>query len=159
MRQLPSATQKAHLFALFHQIYRAFFNIFECVIGQSLPAAKLRAGIWQSIFTHDLRRFRRSLYRTLHQVTTLCDRPQWQRQGTGCAGNWTCPGTFHSIPGRGSFLPTPVANNFRHINISSLFEESGRVPLLQNGVPANPEFRKKLRRCFSWIVAQLLRKS
>ncbi len=69
--QLPSSAQVLHLFALFNQIYRAFYNIFECVIGQSLPAANLRAQIWQSIFTHDLRRYRRSLYRTMHHVTTL----------------------------------------------------------------------------------------
>ena len=72
---LPSLEQKVHLFAIFRQIYRAFFNIFDCVIGQSLPAARLRARIWQSIFTHDLRRYRRSLYRTLDQVTTLVTGP------------------------------------------------------------------------------------
>lgn len=73
--QLPSHTQKLHLFEIFHQIYRAFFQIFHCVIGQSSPAATLRARIWQSIFTHDLRRYRRSLYRSLHQVTTLVAGP------------------------------------------------------------------------------------
>lgn len=73
--QLPSLSQKLHLFETFHQIYRAFFNIFDCVIGQSSPAARLRARIWQSIFTHDLRRYRRSLYRSLHQVTTLITGP------------------------------------------------------------------------------------
>ena len=31
--------------------------------------------IWQSIFTHDLRRYRRSLYRSLYQVTTLVTGP------------------------------------------------------------------------------------
>jgi sigma-54 dependent transcriptional regulator, flagellar regulatory protein len=74
-RRFPSSEQKAHLFAMFYQVYRAFFNIFECVIGESLPAAQLRARIWQSIFTHDLRRFRRSLYNCLHQVTTLVTGP------------------------------------------------------------------------------------
>ena len=69
--QLPSSAQVLHLFALFNQIYRAFYNIFECVIGQSIPAANLRSQIWQSIFTHDMRRYRRSLYRTMHHVTTL----------------------------------------------------------------------------------------
>lgn len=69
--QLPSCNEKAHLFALFYQVYRAFFNIFDCVAGHSRAAAQLRAQIWQSIFTHDLRRYRRSLYRCLHEVTTL----------------------------------------------------------------------------------------
>lgn len=70
-RSLPSAHDQVALFELFHQIYRAFFNIFECVLGRSTPAAMLRARIWQSIFTHDLRRYRRGLYRSLDQVTTL----------------------------------------------------------------------------------------
>lgn len=69
--QLPSAASRVALFELFHQIYRAFFSIFECVIGRSRPAANLRARIWQSIFTHDFRRYRRSLRKTLSQVTTL----------------------------------------------------------------------------------------
>ncbi|MDA1166105.1 MAG: sigma 54-interacting transcriptional regulator [Planctomycetota bacterium] len=73
--QLPSVEQRVHLFEIFHQIYRAFFNIFHCVIGQSTQASRLRGRIWQSIFTHDLRRYRRSLYRTLHQVTTLITGP------------------------------------------------------------------------------------
>lgn len=67
----PSRNQKTHMFAMLHQVFRAFFNIFEGVIGESRPAAKLRARIWQSIFTHDMRRFRRSLHESLHQVTTL----------------------------------------------------------------------------------------
>lgn len=73
--QMPSRDEKFHLFAIFRQIFRAFFNIFDCVIGRSLPAAKLRAQIWQSIFTHDLRRYRRSLFRTMAQVTTLVTGP------------------------------------------------------------------------------------
>ena len=73
--QLPSRHEKAHLFALFYQVFRAFFNIFDCVAGHSRAAAQLRSQIWQSIFTHDLRRYRRSLYRNLHEVTTLVTGP------------------------------------------------------------------------------------
>jgi len=73
--QLPSARDRVALFELFHQIYRAFFSIFECVIGRSRPAAALRARIWQSIFTHDFQRYRRSLRKTLAQVTTLITGP------------------------------------------------------------------------------------
>jgi DNA-binding NtrC family response regulator len=72
---LPSKDQKVSLFELFHQIYRAFFSIFECVIGRSRPAARLRERIWQSIFTHDLRRYRRSLYRSMAGITTLISGP------------------------------------------------------------------------------------
>jgi len=72
---LPSVDQKVALFELFHQIYRAFFSIFDCVIGRSRPAAKLRERIWQSIFTHDLRRYRRTLFRSMSAITTLISGP------------------------------------------------------------------------------------
>jgi DNA-binding NtrC family response regulator len=44
-----------------------------------MPAARLRAGIWQSIFTHDLRRYRRVLYDRMGDLTTLITGPS----GTG----------------------------------------------------------------------------
>jgi DNA-binding NtrC family response regulator len=68
---LPSGYQPAHLFACFFQIRRAFHHIFENIVGSSMAAARLRAAVWQSIFTHDLRRFQRSLYDKLSDVTTL----------------------------------------------------------------------------------------
>ncbi len=72
---LPSASQKLELFELFHQVLRAFFNIFDCVIGRSAPAARLRARVWQSIFTHDMRRYRRSLMKSWQNPTTLITGP------------------------------------------------------------------------------------
>lgn len=72
---LATQRDKSHLFSLFYQIYRAFFNIFHCVIGQSLPAAQLRTRIWESIFTINMRRYRDSLYQNLYQVTTLVTGP------------------------------------------------------------------------------------
>lgn len=73
--RMATDREKSHLFSMFHQIYRAFFNIFHCVIGQSQPAAELRSQIWESIFTVNMRRYRDSLYQTLHQVTTLITGP------------------------------------------------------------------------------------
>ncbi|HEV8581643.1 MAG TPA: sigma 54-interacting transcriptional regulator [Thermoanaerobaculia bacterium] len=60
-----------HLFACCFQVRRAFHSIFRSIIGGSMPSARLRAQVWQSIFTHDLRRFQQSLYRRLGDVTTL----------------------------------------------------------------------------------------
>ena len=60
-RKLPSRLEAGHLFACFFQIRRAFYHIFEFLVGGSLPAARLRAAVWQSIFTHDMRRYRRTL--------------------------------------------------------------------------------------------------
>src|SRR6185503_12223975 len=61
----------AHLFACFYQVRRAFHHIFENIVGRTLPAARLRAAIWESIFTHDMRRYRRSLYARMGDVATL----------------------------------------------------------------------------------------
>jgi transcriptional regulator with AAA-type ATPase domain len=71
--------EAAHLFACCFQVRRAFHFIFRSIIGGSMPSARLRAHIWQSIFTHDLRRFQRSLYQRLNDVTTLITGPS----GTG----------------------------------------------------------------------------
>lgn len=72
---LPTGHDPAHLFACFFQLRRAFQYIFEYVLGSSMPAARLRATIWQSIFTHDMRRYRRSLYRRMGDFTTLITGP------------------------------------------------------------------------------------
>ncbi len=68
-----------HLFACFFQIRRAFHHLFHFILGGSLPAAELRAAVWQSIFTHDMRRYRRLLYDRMGEITTLITGPS----GTG----------------------------------------------------------------------------
>jgi hypothetical protein len=74
-----SPTDSAHLFACCFQIRRAFHFTFHSIVGGSPPAARLRAQVWQSIFTHDLRRYLRVLYRKMGDWTTLVTGPS----GTG----------------------------------------------------------------------------
>ena len=69
----------AHFFACFYQIRRAFHHIFRNIIGVSRPAARFRAAVWQSIFTHDMRRYRRVLFDRMADFTTLITGPS----GTG----------------------------------------------------------------------------
>ena len=76
---LPSGHETAHTFACFRQIQRAFEQVFQDIIGNSMPAARLRASVWQSIFTHDMRRYRRSLYQRMGDFATLITGPS----GTG----------------------------------------------------------------------------
>src|SRR5262249_24446859 len=78
-RRLPLIEQLPHLFAGFFQIRRAFENIFRLIQGVSRPAVQLRAAVWQSIFTHDMRRYRRVLYDRMADYTTLVTGPT----GTG----------------------------------------------------------------------------
>ena len=75
----PSHHEPVHTFACYRQIQRAFEQIFHAIIGGSLPAARLRAAVWQSIFTHDMRRYRRTLYARMSDFATLITGPS----GTG----------------------------------------------------------------------------
>ncbi|HEY0943769.1 MAG TPA: sigma 54-interacting transcriptional regulator [Opitutaceae bacterium] len=69
----------SHLFACAFQIRRAFHHIFRSLVGGSAPMARLRAGIWQSIFSHDLNRYRRVLHARMGDFATLITGPS----GTG----------------------------------------------------------------------------
>ena len=70
-RKFPEEMTPEHLFACLYQLRRAFRFVFENILGDSRPAANLRAMVWQSIFTHDMRRYRRALYGRMCDLTTL----------------------------------------------------------------------------------------
>ena len=77
--KLPSGHDPVHTFACFRQIQRAFDQILRDIIGGSLAAARLRASVWQSIFTHDMARYRRTFYSRMGEFATLITGPS----GTG----------------------------------------------------------------------------
>jgi transcriptional regulator with AAA-type ATPase domain len=62
---------RAQLYALFFQFRRTFHHVFATVVGGSAPTARLREAIWESTFTHDLRRYYRSLHDRMGDITTL----------------------------------------------------------------------------------------
>jgi DNA-binding NtrC family response regulator len=70
-RNLPSRHDPKTIFAGFFQIERAFAQIYHRIIGGSMPAARLRAAAWESIFTRDMRRYVRSLHWRMADVPTL----------------------------------------------------------------------------------------
>ena len=78
-RKLEPRYTAAHVFAVCFQIRRAFHHIFRHIVGASLPAAKLRGAVWQSVFTADPRRYLRVLYDHMGDITTLIVGPS----GTG----------------------------------------------------------------------------
>ncbi len=77
--RLPTDYPPHHLFACCFQVRRAFHHIFQYIVGASMAAARLRASIWQSIFTHDMLRYRRVMYDRMNDLTTLVTGPS----GTG----------------------------------------------------------------------------
>jgi DNA-binding NtrC family response regulator len=76
---LPRHFEARHSFAVFFQIQRAFNQIFACIIGRSMPIARLRAAVWESIFTHDMGRYARAIYKSMGSIPTLIT----GRSGTG----------------------------------------------------------------------------
>src|SRR4051812_29119279 len=77
--KFPSGLTAAGALAFFFQIRRAFHYIFRYLLGISRPIAELRAETWHSVFTHDLRRYRNSVYRHMNDIPTLIMGPS----GTG----------------------------------------------------------------------------
>ena len=77
--QLRDTLQPEIIFAGLFQIERSFAHVFHYIIGGSEAAANLRAAIWQSIFSHDMRRYVRGLYRYMGNISTLITGPT----GTG----------------------------------------------------------------------------
>ena len=76
---IETALHPHHVFACFRQLARAFRHIFYSIIGNSMPAARLRAAVWQSVFTHDMRRYRRTMFARMRDFPTLITGPS----GTG----------------------------------------------------------------------------
>ena len=77
--KLPGGYDAPHLYACSFQVRRAFHHIFRHIVGASMSAARLRAAVWQSIFTHDIDRYRRVMYERMGDLTTLITGPS----GTG----------------------------------------------------------------------------
>ena len=78
-KPLDLAPDPVHLFACFRQLRRAFHHIFDNIVGNSMPIAHLRASVWQSAFSHDLRRYYRVLFSRMPDFPTLITGPS----GTG----------------------------------------------------------------------------
>lgn len=69
----------AHLFACLFQVHRAFFNIFNHLLGSSLSIARLRQQVWESVFTCCIYRYHNSMFERMRDVATLVTGPS----GTG----------------------------------------------------------------------------
>ena len=117
-KRFETESQPLHLFACFYQIQRAFHHIYEGIIGNSHPAANLRASVWQCIFTHNSRRYRRSLYNRMAEFPTLITGPSGSGKeivARAIAGSRYVP--FN--PGRMSF-EEPKQERFQAINMAAL---------------------------------------
>jgi DNA-binding NtrC family response regulator len=117
-RPTPDPRVAPHLFACFFQIRRAFHHIFANIIGRSNAAARLRAAAWQSIFTHDVRRYFRVLYDRMADFTSLITGPS----GTGKELVARAIGMSRYIPfdPKTRSFAEDFAGSFHPLNLSAL---------------------------------------
>lgn len=109
-----------HIFAMFFQIRRAFYHIFEFIIGTSPAANRLRARIWQSIFTHDMARYQRALFDRIGDIVTFITGPS----GSGKELVARAIGLSRFIPFDADRLQfqEDFLNSFFPVNLSALTE-------------------------------------
>ena len=110
--------EATHLFACLFQVRRAFHHIFRYIIGGSQAAARLRATVWESIFTHDMRRYRRALYERMGDFTTLIMGPS----GTGKELVASAIGLSRYVPFNPETLTftEDFTTSFHALNVSAL---------------------------------------
>jgi transcriptional regulator with AAA-type ATPase domain len=113
--------EPGHLFALLFQLRRAFERIHQTIIGASGPARALRARLWQSVFSHDMRRYERTLFDRMHEMPTLILGPS----GTGKELAARAIGLSRYLPfnEKTESFVEEVADSFQALNIAALAPE------------------------------------
>jgi len=115
---LPKDREAAHIFACIFQVRRAFLYIFRAIVGRSSVAANLRAAVWNSIFTYDMQRYRRTFFKCMGDFTTLIIGPT----GSGKELVATAIGRSRYIPFNSETLTfeKDFAETFFPINLAAL---------------------------------------
>lgn len=114
----PLLDEPEHLFAVAFQLRRAFERIFLGMVGASRPATRLRAEVWESVFTHDQRRYQRTLFAHMHEINTLILGPS----GTGKELVARAIGESRYIPfdGESQRFTEETHDTFLPLNLSAL---------------------------------------
>lgn len=107
-----------HMFASLFMIRRAFHHIHEFIWGSSPEIETLRAQVWESIFTHDFRRFGLLLYDRMENVTTLVSGPSGS--GKELVARAIGMSRYISFDPKSQTFREPFGGSFHPVNISAL---------------------------------------
>lgn len=66
---------KEELASFVYQIRRAFYHTQNSLVGRSEAMTQIRIRVWNSVFTHNMKRYLRSLYHRMENVVTLIEGP------------------------------------------------------------------------------------
>ena len=116
----PEIAELPHIFACYFQIHRAFHYVTRSFAGYSPSMVKLRSDVWESIFTHDMERYKRSLYRRMQEIPTSITGPS----GTGKELVARAIGLSRYIPfdEERTRFARPFDDGFYPINLTALSE-------------------------------------
>lgn len=117
-RTLPSQYDPAFVFAGLFQIERAFIHIFDCIVGGSTAAARLRADVWQSVFTHDMRRYVRVVHQHMGDIATLVTGPSGS--GKELVARAIGRSRFIEFDPKSERFVADHVDSFRPVNLSAL---------------------------------------
>ena len=70
-RHSPSQYTAEMVFAICHQVHRAFNYIFDFIAGGTTAAGEFRSAIWESVFTHDMELYKCRFFHEMNHITTL----------------------------------------------------------------------------------------
>ncbi len=107
-----------HLFSWLVQHRRASHIISTTLRGGSAPAVRLRGSLWTAIFTHDMRRYVRSLYARMQDNATLITGPTGTGKEVCARAIGLCPYVPFDLAREG-FVSDP-ADGFHALNLSAL---------------------------------------